>query len=89
MALFALKTLVIFHKTIDFAKQLVYKCFFLRKVVRQSHTDVTSNRMQFEKIGRGLLREDLPREGECFVTRKKGGNKKGSVLETGGEHWSE
>ena len=30
---------------------------FLRKVVRQSHTNVTSFCMQFGKIGRGLLRK--------------------------------
>ena len=29
--------------------------FFLRKVVSQSQTDLTSFRIQFEKIGRGLL----------------------------------
>ena len=40
--------------------------FFLRKVFRQSHTDVTSFCMQFEKIGRWLLRE-------AFVSRKRGG----------------
>ena len=28
---------------------------FLRKVIRQSQTDLTSFRMQFDKIGRGLL----------------------------------
>ena len=31
--------------------------FFLLKVVRQNHTDMTSFRMQFENIGRGLLGE--------------------------------
>ena len=62
---------------------VVYNCF-LQKVVKQSHTDVTSFCMQFEKIGRGLLGKFL----ECFVSRKRGGNKKGSGLENGGEHWS-
>ena len=37
--------------------------------------------MQFEKAGRGLLREAFYREGECFVSQKKGGNKKAFVLE--------
>ena len=44
---------------------------FLRKVVRQSHTDMTSLPMQFEKIGRGLLREAFRGEGECVFGRKK------------------
>ena len=62
--------------------------FFLLKVVRQSHTDVMSFCMQFKKIGCGLLREAFRREGECFVSRKRGGNKKVSVLENAGEQRS-
>ena len=45
--------------------------------------------MQCEKIGHGLLDEVFPSEGECFVSRKREReNKKGPVLENGGEHWS-
>ena len=51
---------------------VVYNCF-LWKVVRQSHTDVTSFCMQFEKIGRGLLRQAFRSEGECFFSRKRVG----------------
>ena len=42
------------------------------KVVRQHDTDVKSLCMQFEKVGRGLLREAFWREGECVVSRKRG-----------------
>ena len=45
---------------------------FLRKVLRQSHTDVTSFHMQFEKEGHGLLREAFQGEGECLVSQKRG-----------------
>ena len=41
---------------------------FLWNVVRQSHTDLTSFCMQFEKIGCGLLRKAFWSEGECFVS---------------------
>ena len=37
--------------------------------------------VQFEKVGRGLLREVFWREGEGIISQKRGGNKKGSVLE--------
>ena len=37
--------------------------FFLRKVIRQNSTDVTSFCVQFEKVGHGLLREAFQREG--------------------------
>ena len=46
---------------------------FLQKVVRQSHTNVTSFCMQFEKIGRGLLREAFQSEGEFLVNQKRWG----------------
>ena len=36
----------------------------------QSHTEVMSFRMQFEKIGRVLQREAFGSEGECFVYGK-------------------
>ena len=43
---------------------------------------MTSFRMQFEKVGPGLLREAKRREGECAVLSKaKGDKKKVSVLE--------
>ena len=51
---------------------VVYNWVFLRKVVRQSHTDVTSFCMQFEKIGRGLLWEAFQSEGDCFLPKKRG-----------------
>ena len=44
--------------------------------------------MQFEKIGRGLLREAFQSEGECFFAEKEGGNNKGLVPENAGEHSS-
>ena len=47
--------------------------FLLQKLDRQWHKDRTSFCMQFEKIGRGLLREAFQSEGECFVSRKRGG----------------
>ena len=37
--------------------------------------------VQLEKVGRGLLREAFQGKRECIVSRKRGGNKKGSVLE--------
>ena len=45
---------------------VVYNCF-LWKVVRQSHNHVTKFCIQFEKIGRGLLREAFRNEEECLV----------------------
>ena len=42
---------------------------------------MTSFHMQFEKIGHGLLGEAFQSEGECIVCQKRGGNKKGLVLE--------
>ena len=47
--------------------------FFLRKLVRQWCTEVTSFHMQFEKIGCRLLREAFQSERECFVSLKRGG----------------
>ena len=44
---------------------------FLRKVVRQSHTDVTSLCMQFEKIGSGLLREAFRGEGSVLLAKRE------------------
>ena len=41
-------------------------CFFLWKVVRQSHTDMMSFCMQFEKIGRGLLPKAFWSEGDSL-----------------------
>ena len=38
--------------------------FFLRNRLYLGRTDVTSFFMHFEKIGRGLLREGIQREGE-------------------------
>ena len=46
------------------SKQLV---FFAESCQANSH------RMQFEKIGRGLLREAFRGERECLVSRKRGG----------------
>ena len=40
--------------------------FFLRKVVRQNDTEVTSRCMQLKKEGRGLLREANRSEGELL-----------------------
>ena len=51
---------------------VVYNCF-LRTVVRQSHANVTSFHMQFEKIGCGLLQEAFQSKMECFVSRKRKG----------------
>ena len=48
---------------------VVYFCF-LRKVVRQNGTDLTSLRMQFVKIGLGLLREAFGSEGSVFLAKK-------------------
>ena len=60
----------------------VYNCVFLLNVVRQNDTNVKSFRMQFEKIGHGVLQKAFRGEGECVFSRKRGGgNKKGSVLE--------
>ena len=42
---------------------------------------MTSFCMQFEKIGRGLLRGAFQSDMEWVVSLKRGGNKKGSVLE--------
>ena len=55
--------------TLDEVTSLV----FLQKLVGQQRTDVTSFCMQFEKIGRGLLRQAFQSEGEYFVSRKRGG----------------
>ena len=44
--------------------------FFLRNRLYLGHTGVTSFRVHFEKIGRGLLREGKWREGECAVWAK-------------------
>ena len=51
--------------------EVVQNWFFLWKVVRQNDTDVTSFCMQFEKIGRGLLREGKRRVG-CVGQREGG-----------------
>ena len=59
----------------------------MQKVIRQNDIDVTSLSMQLKKAGRGLLREAYQDEGERSVSGKRGANKKGSVLENGGEHW--
>ena len=45
---------------------------FLRKVIRQSHTDVMSFCMQFEKIGRGLMQEPVWSKGQCAISQKRG-----------------
>ena len=41
--------------------------FYLRKLVQQQSTDVTSFCMQFQKRGSGLLREAFWSEGEWVV----------------------
>ena len=54
---------------------------FLRNRLYLGHTGVTSFCMQFEKVGRGLLREAKRREGKWAVLVKaKGDKKKVSVL---------
>ena len=54
---------------------------FLRNRLYLGHTGVTSFCMQFKKVGRGLLREAKPREGEWVVLSKaKGGKKKLAAL---------
>ena len=63
--------------------EVVNNWFFLRKVVRQSYTNVKSFRMQFEKIGRGLLWKLFRVRGSAFLAERKRENKKGSVLENG------
>ena len=55
-----------------FMATVVYNWFFAESV-RQNDTDMTSLCMQFEKEGRGLLREDFWREGKCVVSQKRGG----------------
>ena len=51
--------------------------FFLRKVVRQNGTDVTSLFMELEKVQRGLLREAFQSEREwCSLREKRGGFKR-------------
>ena len=70
------------------AKCLVVYSFFLRKLVRQRRTEVTSFRKQFEKIVNGLLREAFWSEGAALIAEREGGNQKVSVLENGSEHWS-
>ena len=49
---------------------------FLRNRLYLGHTGVTSFRVQFEKVGRGLLREAKRREGEWAVLVKARGDKK-------------
>ena len=46
---------------------------FLRKVVRENHTHVTSCWVQLKRVGRGLLQEALQGEGECYVRKKRWG----------------
>ena len=54
---------------------------FLRNRLYLGHTSVTSFRVQFKKIGRGLLREAKRREGEWAVlVEAKGDEKRVSVL---------
>ena len=48
--------------------------FFLRKVIRQNDTVVTSRLMQLEKVWCGLLREALWGEGEFYVSLERGGH---------------
>ena len=57
---------------------------FLRKVVKQNHTDVTLFCMKFEKIGCGLLREAFWGEGGALLAEREGENKKGLVLKNAG-----
>ena len=63
-------------------EQVEYNCVFLRKVVRQRRTDVTSFLMHLKTKECGLMREAFWIEGECFVSQKRGGNKKSFVLFT-------
>ena len=55
---------------------VVYNCCFLQKPVQQPRTD-----MQFDKGGRGLLREANRSEGESVVGRKRVGWKE-NILST-------
>ena len=57
---------------INYVTQEQYTIVFLRKLVKQRRTDVKSFRMQFEKMGCGLLREAFRSEGECFFGQKRG-----------------
>ena len=54
------------------AKCLVVYSFFLRKLVRQRRTEVTSFCMQFEKIGHGLLWEAFWSEGVALKAEREG-----------------
>ena len=45
---------------------------FLRKLVRQRRTEVTSFCMQFEKIGHGLLLEAFWSEGVALIAEREG-----------------
>ena len=49
---------------------------------------MTSFRMEFEKIGRGLLRQAFRSEGSALLAEREGRNKKESVQENADEHWS-
>ena len=49
---------------------------FLRNRLYLGHTGVTSFRMQFKKVGRGLLREAKRREGDWAVLVETKGNEK-------------
>ena len=51
----------------------VVNMFFLRNRLYKEHTVVTSFRMHFEKIGRGLLREGKKRESVGLCGRSEGG----------------
>ena len=52
----------------------LYYTIFFAKVVRQRCIDVTSFHMQFEKIGRGLLRKLSGVMGSALLAKIEGGN---------------
>ena len=54
---------------------------FLRNRLYLGHTGVTSFRVQFEKVGRGLLREAKRREGEWAVLVEAKGDEKRLFIE--------
>ena len=74
-------------KMFDFTNSSI-ELVFLWRVVRQSHTDVTSLHMHFKTMGRGLLQEGFQSKGECFVCQKRGVKIRKEILENAGEHRS-
>ena len=61
---------------------------FLRNRLYLGHTSVTSFRVQFEKVGRGLLWEGERREGEWAVlAEERGDEERVSVLDNTISHY--